>query len=69
MAQKLKYDIDEICAYCEYAQTLNNEEKVLCSVRGVVAAAHKCKKFRYDPLKRNPAPPVQIIGLDPDLII
>ena len=28
---------------------------MLCSRRGIVPMYHKCRKFRYDPLKRVPA--------------
>ena len=27
---------------------------MLCSRRGIVPMYHKCRKFRYDPLKRIP---------------
>ena len=54
-AQKEALDITEVCALCEFAVPLNTEDEVLCRRNGIVAAGHRCKKFRYDLLKRKPA--------------
>ena len=51
-----KKDIDKLCAYCVKAQPLADGETMLCEKNGVVACDNKCRKFRYDPLKRVPAP-------------
>lgn len=68
--QKSKREMDKMCARCEQAQTLNNSDKMLCSVKGVVAGDFCCKKFIYDPLKRNPSPPVRLPKVDPkDLVL
>ncbi len=52
--QKENYDITEVCAVCEHASPLRDDEEVLCCHHGVVSAAWRCKKFRYDLLKRTP---------------
>lgn len=46
-------DITPACAYCQRCTALDDEQ-VLCTKRGVVAADFKCRKFRYDPCKRIP---------------
>ncbi len=70
MSKKTKYEINRVCACCELAETLNNQEKMLCSRKGVVASDFCCKKFVYDPLKREPSPPVKLPKVDPaDLIL
>lgn len=47
-------DNAEICALCEYGTQLQNVNHVLCRKKGVVMATYKCRKFSYDPLKREP---------------
>ncbi len=69
MPKKTKHEINRVCACCEHAETLNNEDIVLCSLKGVVSSGHVCKKFVYDPLKRDPKPLTNIPGLDPDTLV
>lgn len=46
------------CAYCEHATTLKGDRtKMVCDSCGVVASSHTCRKFLYDPLKRNAVRP------------
>ena len=47
-------EITQSCALCEYANHLQDVNYVLCSKKGVVSADFCCKKFCYDPLKRQP---------------
>ena len=49
-------DIIKACASCEYASLLHLTDQVLCSRRGIVDADFSCRRFSYDPLKRNPKP-------------
>ena len=49
-----KDGIEKYCKYCEKAKSLSDCDTVLCDVYGVVAASHKCRRFSYDPLKREP---------------
>lgn len=46
-------DIEPRCAYCEYANTISDTQ-VICSRKGVMACTSHCRRFRYDPLRRNP---------------
>ena len=48
-------EIEKYCKYCEKAQALYDPDTMLCPRFGVVSAMHKCRKFKYDPLKRVPA--------------
>ncbi len=45
--------INKSCSLCQHCTVLD-EEKVLCSKKGVRYAEGKCRKFRYDPCKRIP---------------
>ena len=47
-------EIEKYCKYCEEATTLSDADTMLCSKFGVVSSGHVCRRFKYDPLKRNP---------------
>ena len=49
-----KDGIEKYCKYCECASALSDGDVMLCERFGVVEAAHKCRRFRYDPMKRQP---------------
>lgn len=55
----LRPDIEPMCLYCRHGHALD-EEHISCRKKGVVAVDFHCLRFRYDPLKRVPAPPVRI---------
>lgn len=48
--------IEKSCTYCRYG-TMLDEDSVLCVKRGFAIVGCKCRKFRYDPLKRVPSKP------------
>lgn len=74
MAKKQKPEdyIERFCAFCEYATPIpGGDGDVVCPKKGVVHADFVCRKFRYDPLKRNPKekpalPDFQAISLEDD---
>lgn len=45
--------IQRSCAYCTFG-TQMDEEQVLCIKKGVVKLDCNCRKFLYDPCKRQP---------------
>ena len=47
------------CAYCARCTPLD-EAQVVCIKKGVVPAGGSCRAFRYDPLLRQPHPPVKL---------
>ncbi len=47
------------CRFCEHAALLDRGSQILCKYSGIVPHDHTCRKFRYDPLKRIPAPPLR----------
>ena len=51
--------IDPRCGYCQHAGRLDGEAMV-CERCGVVPPEHRCRHFRYDPLKRVPPRPVKL---------
>lgn len=56
MALKLfKGKTEPQCAYCEHAQIADGGEVAVCrKVGGIMQLHSKCKKYKYDPLKREP---------------
>ena len=48
-------NIEPQCAFCEHGTPIGDSNTVLCrKVGGVMHSFSKCKKFKYDPLKREP---------------
>ena len=48
--------IPRSCQYCVHSAELD-EERLLCTKRGIVSVDHQCRKFRYAPCKRIPPKP------------
>ena len=46
--------IEPSCSYCAKGVRIN-EREVACLRCGIVDAGGSCRKFRYDPLRRQPA--------------
>ena len=42
------------CIYCETGINTKDGKEVLCRRMGVMQSDSFCKKFKYDPLKRQP---------------
>ena len=57
-------EMEKYCKYCENATALSDPDKMLCSKLGVVSAAHDCRRFKYDPLKRAPKRMTKEISLE-----
>ncbi len=67
---KKRYDaeIERFCKFCAHGSTLSDPDRMLCQKNGIVDAGGCCRRFRYDPLKRTPAPALAPVGtwVDPD---
>ena len=69
MAKKNNTDYSKVCLYCENATVLQGENTVLCKYKGVVSEDYVCRKFVYDPLKREPKSALKIPTLSPDELL
>ena len=49
-------DMEPCCAYCKYGNQISFA-RVACMKRGIVSLWGSCRKFVYDPLKRQPERP------------
>lgn len=52
------------CSYCAHGKHAPDGETVLCMKMGVVDKEFSCKKYKYDPLKRQPRRPRKIEHFD-----
>lgn len=64
MKEKIEYDIDRICRYCEHSSLLCDCENVLCDKKGVVSADYKCSRFAIDVMRIEPKRTKQIAPLE-----
>lgn len=57
-------NIEHCCSWCESGVKISDTE-VACLKRGIVSAGGACRKFKYDPLKRDPpvSGPIKTEGL------
>ena len=49
-------DHEPSCTYCAHGSPIK-EDSVICEVKGIVRPWDKCRRFLYDPLKREPETP------------
>ena len=54
-------DTARICEYCRFSAVVQTTEDMLCEHHGVVHKEYYCRKFVYDPLKRVPKRPPEIV--------
>ncbi len=60
MSKKVLGNIEPKCAYCAHGKTAPNGKDILCVRSGVTDKDGSCKKFKYDPLKREPRKPAPL---------
>jgi hypothetical protein len=52
-------NIEPACAYCVRGSAINDTE-IVCRRHGIVEPWWHCKRFRYDPYKREPPRPPKL---------
>lgn len=52
--EKTICDLPCRCEFCEHAAIINDDDNILCDIKGIAEKCGKCKKYVYDPLKRIP---------------
>lgn len=50
----LNKNIEPRCQYCANGTRSRDGSMVLCIKKGIVTLNYKCRKFKYDPLQREP---------------
>jgi len=61
-----KENISPACAYCLHGKLSPDRQSVLCIKKGVLLPTSSCKKFIYDPLKRQPQRLPKIPKMNPE---
>jgi len=59
-------DIEPCCAYCKHGSQIS-VDRVGCVKRGIVSLWGSCRKFVYDPLKRQPERPRKLPSPEEDI--
>lgn len=54
-------DTARVCELCRFSAEIQTTDDMLCEYKGVVHREYCCRKFVYDPLKRVPKRPPDII--------
>ncbi len=54
MKKMFNKDIQKKCEYCIHASPLGKNSEMVCLKRGIVNSDDLCRKYKYDPLKREP---------------
>lgn len=49
-------DVEPCCAYCIHSAYVD-DESIICVKKGIMKSWGKCRRFEYDPLKRQPEAP------------
>lgn len=49
-------NIEPYCAYCQFSRAAE-PGTVICRKKGIRLESDKCRRFRYDPLRRVPPRP------------
>ena len=57
--------IEQNCIYCENSETDSNGD-VFCKIEKHSERKDKCKRFKYDPLKRKPSISPKLPTYNPD---
>lgn len=58
-------DISPACEYCEFGSDSADYRMVLCKKEGMVSPYYRCKRFRYNPVRRTPKRMARLPEIDP----
>ena len=59
-------DYEPACELCLHGKLAPDGSSVLCSLRGVMRRTSRCKKYEYDPIKREPKHTPLLPEFDPE---
>ena len=67
--KKRDNDCQKVCLNCENATILQSDDNLLCKYKGIVSEDYFCRKYIYDPLKRQPKPKNEIPKLSEEELL
>ena len=59
-------EYEPACELCRHGKLAPDGQSVLCARRGVMRRQSSCKKYEYDPLKRQPRRTPLLPEFDPE---
>lgn len=59
-----KKSIPPACEYCAHGTKAPDGKTILCAKKGVMRYNSSCRKYVYDPLKRQPKLPMELPQFD-----
>ena len=54
MDKQFDKNLPKYCKYCVHGNVIEGLGEVLCIKRGITLIDDTCRKYKYDPLKREP---------------
>lgn len=54
MASVFNKKLTPACKYCQHSKALSFGSDFLCLYKGITDENNSCRKYKYDPLKREP---------------
>lgn len=54
MSKLFNKEISPACKYCVYSSALAFSNDMICKHQGITDADNSCRRYKYDPLKREP---------------
>ena len=54
------------CGHCLFGTDLGDDGEIICKKRGIVNKNDLCRKYKYDPLKREPQKQIISDNYSPD---
>lgn len=58
--------VEPACEYCAHGRPSKDGKSILCERHGVLPPDYRCRRFRYDPLKRKPRPAPELPRFSPE---
>ena len=55
MSKIFNKKISPACKYCIHSTPLSFTDDMVCKYKGVTESNSSCRKYKYDPLKRQPS--------------
>ncbi|MGI6248810.1 MAG: hypothetical protein ACOYJX_05350 [Acutalibacteraceae bacterium] len=59
-------NISPSCSTCQHGKLSPNRQRILCLKKGIMLPSSHCRKYIYDPLKRQPVRPPEAPKFNPE---
>ena len=69
MARKVSLfdkEISPACEYCAYGKRTDDYDMIMCPRKGIVSPFFRCRRFTYNPIRREPKRDDSHMGFKPE---